>query len=98
MSTYQVFGKTGTAQKVDPLTGVYSKSDYISTFMGGVMDASGKTRLSLIVTINDPRPYYYASIVACPAFKRIVQKCAGIMDISPSITVASKGGAGDEGI
>ena len=98
MSTYQVFGKTGTAQKVDPLTGVYSKSDYISTFMGGIIDASGKPRLSMIVTVNDPRPHYYASIVACPAFKRVVQKCASIMDISPNITVASKGGTVDEGI
>jgi cell division protein FtsI (penicillin-binding protein 3) len=98
METYQVFGKTGTAQKVDPLTGVYSKSDYISTFMGGLLDASGRPRLSVIVTINEPRPHYYASIVACPVFKSIVQKCASVMDISPNITVASKGGTGGEGI
>jgi hypothetical protein len=52
----------------------------------------------MIVTVNDPRPHYYASIVACPAFKRVVQKCASIMDISPNITVASKGGTVDEGI
>ncbi len=98
LSTYRVFGKTGTAQKIDRLTGAYSKSDYITTFMGGIIDASGRPRLSVIVSINEPRPHYYASIVACPVFKRIVQKSASIMDISPSITVASKGGAGDEGI
>jgi cell division protein FtsI (penicillin-binding protein 3) len=98
LSSYQTFGKTGTAQKVDPLTGAYSKSDYISTFMGGIVDASGRPRLSVIVTINEPRPHYYASIVACPVFRNIVQKCAGIMDISPNITVASKGGTADEGI
>ena len=98
LSSYQVFGKTGTAQKVDPLTGVYSKSDYISTFMGGIVDASGRPRISVIVTINEPRPHYYASIVACPVFRNIVQKCAGIMDISPNITVARNGGTADEGI
>ena len=98
LSTYRVFGKTGTAQKIDRLTGAYSKSDYISTFMGGIIDESGRPRLSVIVSVNEPRPHYYASIVACPVFKRIVQKSASIMDISPSITVASKGGTGDEGI
>ena len=98
LSAYPVFGTTGTAQTVDPLTGVYSKSDYISTFMGGIVDASGRPRISVIVTINEPRPHYYASIVACPVFRNIVQKCAGIMDISPNITVARNGGTADEGI
>jgi len=95
MNSFQVFGKTGTAQKVDPLTGAYSKKDYVSNFIGGIIDASGKPRLTMIVCINEPRLYYYASIVACPAFKNIMQKCTNIMDVSPNITVASKGGTGE---
>lgn len=95
MNSFQVFGKTGTAQKVDPLTGAYSKKDYVSNFIGGIIDASGKPRLTMIVCINEPQLYYYASIVACPAFKNIMQKCTNIMDVSPTITVASKGGAGE---
>ncbi len=97
INNYQVFGKTGTSQKIDPLTGTYSRKDCIATFIGGVIDASGKPRLSMIVNIDEPHPYHFASIVACPVFKDIVQSCASIMDLKPSITVARKG-AQDEGI
>ncbi len=31
---YQLAGKTGTASKVDPATGEYSKSAYVASFMG----------------------------------------------------------------
>jgi cell division protein FtsI (penicillin-binding protein 3) len=92
--TFQVFGKTGTAQKVDQLTGAYSENDYISSFMGGIIDATGKPRLTMIVCINEPHPYYYASIVACPLFKEIVTQCANIMDLSPNITLATRGDSG----
>jgi cell division protein FtsI (penicillin-binding protein 3) len=95
MNAYQVFGKTGTAQKIDPLTGSYSKKDYVSSFIGGIIDASGKPRLTMIVCINEPQMNYYASVVACPAFKNIMQKCTSIMDLSPNITVASKGAEGE---
>jgi cell division protein FtsI (penicillin-binding protein 3) len=92
--TFQIFGKTGTAQKVDQLTGAYSDNDYISSFIGGIIDATGKPRLTMIVCINEPHPYYYASIVACPLFKEIVTQCATIMDLSPNITLATRGDGG----
>ncbi|OPZ60355.1 MAG: Stage V sporulation protein D [Deltaproteobacteria bacterium ADurb.Bin510] len=90
MDNYQVFGKTGTAQKIDPLTGRYSGGGYISSFVGGIVDATGKPVLTMMVTIDDPHPSYYASVVACPAFKRITQKAVNIMDIRPLLTVAAK--------
>jgi len=49
----------------------------------------------MVITINEPQLYYYASVVACPAFKNIMEKCTSIMDVSPTITVASKGGSGE---
>jgi len=94
MPTFQVFGKTGTAQKIDPLTGAYAEGDYVSSFIGGIIDASGKTRMTMIVCINEPRPFYYASIVACPLFKEIVTQCATIMELSPNITLATRGNSG----
>jgi cell division protein FtsI (penicillin-binding protein 3) len=95
MPTYQVFGKTGTAQKIDPLTRAYAEGDYVTSFIGGIIDATGKTRMTMLVCINEPRPYYYASIVACPLFKGIVSQCASIMELSPNITLATaKGGSG----
>jgi cell division protein FtsI (penicillin-binding protein 3) len=94
MTTFQVFGKTGTAQKIDPLTGAYAEGDYVSSFIGGIIDATGKIRLTMIVCINEPRPFYYASIVACPLFKEIVSQCASIMELSPNITLATRGNSG----
>ena len=94
MPTFQVFGKTGTAQKIDPLTGAYSEGNYVSSFIGGIIDATGKTRLTMIVCINEPRPFYYASLVACPLFKEIVSQCASIMELSPNITLATRGNSG----
>ncbi len=94
MTDYQTFGKTGTAQKVDPLTGGYSKNAYISSFMGGIIDASGRPVLTMIVCIDEPHPQYYASVVACPLFKRIAIKCVNVLDIRPILTVAKKEGRG----
>jgi len=88
---FQIFGKTGTSQKIDPLTGAYSKKDHIATFIGGVIDTYAKPRLTIIVSIDEPHPHHFASIVACPLFKSIVEKSAGIIDLRPSITVARKG-------
>jgi len=34
LNGYSVAGKTGTAQKVDPATGVYSKTKYVASFIG----------------------------------------------------------------
>ncbi|HVN71615.1 MAG TPA: penicillin-binding protein 2 [Desulfomonilia bacterium] len=94
MPTFQVFGKTGTAQKIDPLTGAYAEGDYVSSFIGGIIDATGKTKITMIICINEPRPFYYASIVACPLFKDIVTQCATIMELSPNITLATRGDSG----
>ena len=94
MSDYIVFGKTGTAQKVDPFTGSYSRDAHTTTFLGGVIDATGRLRMTILVCIDEPHPYYYASIVACPIFKDIAGQCANIMDMRPIITLAKEGGRG----
>lgn len=88
--TFEIFGKTGTAQKLDQITGTYAKGDYISSFIGGVIDASGRPRVTMMVCINEPRPNYYASVVACPLFKDIVMQCATIMELNPNVSVASR--------
>jgi len=90
LPSFQIFGKTGTAQKIDHLTGTYAEGDYISSFAGGVIDATGTTRMTMLVCLNEPRTYYYASIVACPLFKQIVSQCATIMELSPNITIARR--------
>ncbi len=90
MDAYKVFGKTGTAQKIDPITGTYSHGAYLTTFIGGVMDANDKPVMTVLVCIDEPYPFYYASQVACPLFKDISSKCTNVMNVVPLIKLAQK--------
>lgn len=94
MNNYIVFGKTGTAQKHDPFTGAYSRDAYTTTFLGGAIDATGRLAMTVMVCIDEPHPYYYASVVACPIFKDITTQSANILDMRPIITLAKEGGRG----
>ncbi len=77
----QVAGKTGTAQKYDPLTKRYSKSNYVSSFVGFV--PADKPRLALIVVVHDPRGHIYGGIVAAPVFRKIVGDALSYLDVPP---------------
>lgn len=66
-----VAGKTGTAQKIDPDTGRYSKDKYISSFVGFV--PADNPEVALIVVIYEPKGAIYGGVVAAPVFKRIVE-------------------------
>jgi cell division protein FtsI (penicillin-binding protein 3) len=94
MNNYIVFGKTGTAQKLDPFTRSYSRDAYTTTFIGGIIDATGRLCMTIMVCIDEPHPYYYASTVACPIFKEIADKCVNILDMRPIIILAKEGGRG----
>jgi cell division protein FtsI (penicillin-binding protein 3) len=50
---FRVAGKTGTAQKIDPRTGAYSDSKFVSSFVGYV--PADNPRLAMIVVIDEPQ-------------------------------------------
>jgi cell division protein FtsI/penicillin-binding protein 2 len=77
---YTVAGKTGTARKPDNHGG-YEIGAYISSFAGFVPAEAPK--LSAIVVIDEPRPVYYAGIVAAPVFARINQYALRLFKIPP---------------
>ena len=68
---YLVAGKTGTAQTVDPETGHYSRSRYISSFIGYPVGVDPK--LVIFTSIDEPRGVYYASETAAPLFRAVLQ-------------------------
>ncbi len=70
VSDFKVAGKTGTAQKIEP-GGGYSHSKYIASFIG--FAPADEPLVAVVVTVDEPRPYYFGGVVAAPAFKRIVQ-------------------------
>ena len=66
---FRVAGKTGTAQKVDPKTRAYSRSDYMSSFVGFV--PADDPALVILVVVDRPRTNHYGGVVAAPVFRRI---------------------------
>lgn len=85
---YAVAGKTGTAQKVDPLTRSYSASKRIGSFVGFV--PADHPRLTILVVIDEPKTSSYGGIVAAPAFSEIAMQSLCYLKVSPSKTDKTK--------
>ncbi len=68
---YNVGGKTGTAQKVEP-GGVYSHDRFIASFIG--FAPVERPVLSVVVCVDEPHPVYYGGDVAAPVFKNVMDE------------------------
>jgi cell division protein FtsI (penicillin-binding protein 3) len=82
---YEVAGKTGTAQKVDPVTGGYSVDKRLSSFVGFVPAKDPK--LVILVMIDEPKKKTYGGLVAAPVFSRIASQALTHMQIPPTLQV-----------
>ncbi len=71
---YDIAGKTGTAQMVDPSSGKYSRSHYNASFIGYPVGTSEK--VVIFVSLDSPRGVYYASETAAPLFREVFQAVA----------------------
>ncbi|OPJ63241.1 stage V sporulation protein D [Clostridium oryzae] len=67
---YDIAGKTGTAQKVNPKTGAYESGKYVASFAG--MAPSKNPKVTVFVSIDQPDPSnYYAGQIATPVAKQV---------------------------
>jgi len=82
---YQVAGKTGTAQKVDPVTGGYSVDKRLSSFVGFV--PAENPRLVILVMIDEPKEKTYGGLVAAPVFARIAGQALTQLQVPPTLQV-----------
>jgi len=80
---YRVAGKTGTAQKVDPVTRTYSLSSRIGSFVGFV--PADKPKLTIAVIIDEPQDVKYGGVVAAPAFREIAKNSLAYLKIQPNV-------------
>jgi cell division protein FtsI (penicillin-binding protein 3) len=80
---YRVAGKTGTAQKVNPLTKGYSDEDYVAIFVGFV--PVKEPRLVILVMIDEPKGSVYGGAVAGPVFKEVGKWALNSMRVNPEI-------------
>ena len=79
---YQLAGKTGTASKIDPETGEYSKSKYIASFIGFAPAADPK--LLCAVVVDEPHSgSIFGGTVAAPAFGQIMSFALPYLGIAP---------------
>lgn len=85
---YRVAGKTGTAQKVDPVTGGYSVDKRIVSFIG--MVPAENPSMVILVTIDEPKGDAYGGLVAAPVFSRIADESLRYLDIPPTEVVARR--------
>jgi cell division protein FtsI (penicillin-binding protein 3) len=64
-----IAGKTGTAQKVDPVTQSYSETEYIASFVA--FYPSRNPQIVGIAILDSPHGTYYGGTVAAPLLKNI---------------------------
>lgn len=85
---YRVAGKTGTAQKVDPLTRGYSASKRTASFLGFV--PAEQPRLTILVVIDEPKTSSYGGVVAAPAFREIAFQSLCYLKVPPTVPLKNK--------
>ena len=76
---YNVGGKTGTAQKVDPTTGTYSSNKYISSMVA--LAPVENPQITVFIAVDEPsNGLYYGGEVAAPLMKELFEEVFKYMD------------------
>jgi cell division protein FtsI (penicillin-binding protein 3) len=68
----RVAGKTGTAEKVDPVTGRYSKELHLSSFLG--VAPADDPQIVAVVVVDEPHGVVFGGQTAGPAWRAIVER------------------------
>ena len=84
---YTVAGKTGTAQKVDPNTGAYSKTKYVASFIG--FTPVNTPAITIAVILDSPAGLHQGGQVCAPVFKRIAQQVLEYLHVPHDLDVKS---------
>jgi len=84
---YNVAGKTGTSQKVEP-NGTYSHTKFIASFVG--FAPAKDPKIVVVVMLDQPHPFYYGGVVAAPVFSRVVKDTLRYLEIRPQGVIEVK--------
>jgi cell division protein FtsI/penicillin-binding protein 2 len=87
LNGYSAGGKTGTAQKIDPVTHLYSKTMHIASFAG--IAPVNNPAIAVAVIIDNPRqgPSYYGTAVSAPVFAEVAQQVLEYLGVPHDIDV-----------
>jgi cell division protein FtsI (penicillin-binding protein 3) len=83
---YTSAGKTGTAQKVDPATGAYSKTKYIGSFAG--FAPLNNPQIVVAVILDSAVGLHQGGQVSAPVFRRVAQQVLEYLHIPHDLPLA----------
>jgi cell division protein FtsI (penicillin-binding protein 3) len=85
LNGYSSGGKTGTAQKIDPATHLYSKSMHIASFAG--IAPVNNPVIAVAVVLDNPKGAYYGAAVSAPVFAEVAQQVLEYLGVRHDIDV-----------
>jgi cell division protein FtsI (penicillin-binding protein 3) len=84
LNGYSSGGKTGTAQKIDPATHLYSKTMHIASFAG--IAPVNNPVIAVAVVIDNPKGgSYYGTAVSAPVFAEVAQQVLEYLSVPHDI-------------
>jgi cell division protein FtsI (penicillin-binding protein 3) len=87
---YTAGGKSGTAQKIDPTTGRYSRNEYVASFTG--FAPLNDPAVTILVALDSPVGAHLGGEVAGPVFKRVAEQVLPYMDVGHDVPPGSEPG------
>ena len=81
-------GKTGSAQKIDPATGRYSRNQLIASFTG--FAPINDPAVTILVSLDSPVGLHEGGQVAAPVFKRIAEQVLAYLDVPRDVPLNPK--------
>lgn len=78
---YGTAGKTGTAQKVQEGKAGYADGKFVGSFVG--IAPADDPRITVLVSINEPKGNHFGGVVAAPVFREIVRQVLPYLRIPP---------------
>lgn len=81
LESWRAGGKTGTAEKIDPVSGGYSEDRHFSSFVGfAPLDAP---RIVVGVFVDEPKEETFGGEVAAPVFKEVAEYALNMWGVPP---------------
>ena len=86
LNGYSSGGKTGTAQKVDPRTHLYSKTMHVASFAG--IAPVNNPVIAVAIVIDTPKgASYYGAQVSAPVFAEVAQQALEYLGVAHDIDI-----------